>query len=151
MNMASLRSKLVVPFLLAGSALVSAANANDNKGELSAIKSTTAAACPTQNVTRDNQFKCVDTAKKHVLTLAKLAPLDDKFKKACTFTELAGNLEQMAAAMPKDTLTQLRALNTSRQVANCVGAVGRSTRDDDVRATVYAVRDTMVATLKARP
>lgn len=147
-----LKSKWLASALLAGAAIVTTGcDAKNSHEDLRGLTDSMAEACPTHNVTRDDQLKCSERGKQHALTLVSYAPLDDKFKKACTFTALKGDLDKMAGAVPKDIVNHLVALNTSRQVSTCLAAVGRSTKDETVRATAYGIRDTMAATMMAKP
>ena len=138
--MTSLKSKFVIPALLAGSALVSACSdvrdANGVQEDLAGLTDSIAGACPVYNATGANKLECATVAKEHAKMLVNYAP-NKAFNSACTFnpvpTELTPDMQAIMVASDAGkclavikSISETQSTEQGKAVAAIAGTVHRT-------------------------
>lgn len=130
--MASLKSRFVVPALLAGAAVLTGCDSKNPHEDLAGMKDSIAAACPTENKDTDTRAQCATVGQAHAQKLFAYSGIGDQFQKSCTFNALPAGVPSFAAP-----------LIVGAQAGKCLKAVESNAADDVVKQTAREVRKTM--------
>lgn len=130
--MASLKSKFVVPALLASAAVMAGCDSKSPRDDLEGMTDSIAAACPVENKDTTTRAQCATLGKDHALKLFAYSGIGEQFKQSCTFE-----------ALPKGVPAFAAPLIVGSQASKCLKAVSDNAADAVVRQTANDIRKTM--------
>ena len=140
--MTSLKSKFVIPALLASSAFLSACDAKEPKEDLRGMTDSIAAACPTNNVTGADKLRCAATGKQHALKLVEYVGPSKHFDRVCAFKA------------PREGLKpEILGIIEGSQVAKCLAVIEGVTKasgDAEVARVAGETKKSVMATVLSR-
>lgn len=136
--MTTLRSRFLIPALLAGAAALAGCSDKDPRADLAGMTDSIAAACPSMNATTQDKLKCANLAKQHSIDLLTYLganenlKMNDHFLKACTF-------KQVPSSVPAFARPQI----VGSQASQCLTAVENATTTAVVKATAREIKNAM--------
>ncbi len=130
--MTSLKSRFVVPALLAGAAVLTGCDSQSPRDDLAGMTDGIAAACPTENKDDATRAQCATVGKAHAQKLFEYSGIGEQFQKSCTFKAVPQGVPSFAAP-----------LLVGAQASKCLKAVENNATDDVVKQVARDVRKTM--------
>lgn len=136
--MASLKSRFVVPALLAGAAVLTGCDSSVPKEDLKGMTDSIALACPSENKTTGTRAQCASVGKAHAQKLFEYSGIGEQFQKSCTFKGVQPGVPAFAAP-----------LIVGAQASKCLKAIEDNAADAEVKQKARDIRKTMVLGLGA--
>ncbi len=137
--MTTLRSRFLIPTLLAGAAALAGCSDKDpGASDLAGMTDSIAAACPSMNATTQDKLNCANLAKQHSIDLLTYLganenlKMNDHFLKACTF-------KQVPSSVPAFARPQI----VGSQASQCLTAVENATTNAVVKVTAREIKNAM--------
>lgn len=134
--MTSLRSKFVVPALLAGAAALAGCNAQSPHDDLAGMTDSIAEACPTEYKDTQTRLQCATVGQSHAKTLLEYSGINEQFQKSCNFKAVSPDVPAFAAPQV-----------IGAQTSKCLNAIEDVAADDVVKQKARDIRTAMAVGL----